>query len=63
MDLLFFEGCCLHEAVFDVVVLQSADGIPDAVMSYGSINALYPATVCPVLEYPMTAFPVTDLQK
>ena len=41
MDLLFFKGCCLHEAVPHVVALQSADGIPDAVMSYGSVNTFH----------------------
>ena len=41
MDLLFFKGCCLHEAVPHVVALQSADGIPDTVMDYGSINSLH----------------------
>ena len=41
MDLLFFKGCCLQVTVSYVVTLQSADGIPDTVMDYGSIRALY----------------------
>ena len=49
MDLLFLKGCCLHEAVPHVVALQSADGIPDTVMGYGGINALYLGNL-PILE-------------
>ena len=41
MDLLFFKGCCLHEAVPHVVALQSADGVPDTVMGYGSVNSFH----------------------